>query len=233
LAASSFVSRLGKPNIHGLPDFLYLPGKVAYYFLLHLSGLRIWSDVRPEQGMPFVTWRLPPWLCIGADRVVGIVYPDWRYPVSTLVVCLTVFGLGPLLVLYLLRRLEKTRSLPFAIELALFYGVASYLAGPLLGDWVERLVGYGWTAFWIALPCLWYWYGPRLKAAPATLLAVGYGVSCWWPRICGYGNGRGVNPWPCFGVLLIYLGAVYLLLSMSEGKPWRCRESLARSGDRA
>jgi hypothetical protein len=224
LAASAYFCRLGKPNMHRLPDFLYLLGKMPYYLLLNFSGFRIWSDVRPEQGRPFVIWHLPSWLKIGTDSVIGIASPDWRYPVSTAIVWLTVFGLGPLIIFYLIRRMGKTGTLPFAIELALIYGVASFLMGPLLGDWVDRLVGYGWPAFWIAMPYLFHARGLPVKTFQATLLAAGYLIVCWWPRLFGYGNNRSTNPWPCFGVLFVYLIAGFVLgrlmtIPQTPGKP--------------
>lgn len=204
LASYFLICRVGLPNNHHLPDFLYQFLRVPFYLALNFFGIRVWSDFHPEQGTAFVTWHLPPWLKFGADNVVGLAYPNWRYPAETIIIWLTVFGLGPLILYYLLRRNGKTRSLPFAVELALWYGLACYLSGPLLGDWVDRLVGYGWPAFWIAMPCLWFACAPHVKPWPATLVAAGYLVACWWPRFFGYGNNRSVNPWPCFGVLVFY-----------------------------
>ena len=209
--ASSFFGRLGKPNLHHLPDFIYMIGKVPYYFLLNLFGVRVWSDLRPEQGTPFVTWRLPAGFHFTADQVIGLAYPDWHCPIHTLIVLLTVFGVGPLLVVCFWRRMGKVRDLPLAIELALVYGAISYVLGPLLGDWTERLFGYAWPVFWITLPCLMLKYGPRLPARQEVLLWACYSVSCWWPRFFDYGNNRTVNPWPSFGVLIFYLVGVLIL----------------------
>jgi hypothetical protein len=213
-AASSLFCRLGKPNLHRLPESLYLLGKVPYYLLLNFTGFRIWSNVRPAVGRPFVIWHLPAWLCFGADHALGIAYPDWGYPLATWIVLLTVFGVGPLIVFYLWRRTGQPRKLPFAVELALLYGVASYLAGPLLGAMVDRLVGYGWPAFWLAMPCLLFARGLEIKPWRAALLAAGYSMTCWWPRLFGYGNSSGANPWPCFAVLLFYLMAGSILRSL-------------------
>jgi hypothetical protein len=213
--ASSLFTRLGKPNIHHLPDFVYLLGKVGYYLLLNFTGFRIWSSVRPEEGQPFVVWHLPSWLKIGADTAVGIAYPNWHYPTSTAVYWLTVFGLGPLILFKLVRRFGKVSTLPFAIELALIYGAASFLIGPLLGDSVDRLVGYGWPAFWIAMPYLMYACGLPLKDSQLTLLTVGYSIACWWPRLLGYGA-RGGNPWPSMGVLVFYFLAIALLKNIKK-----------------
>jgi hypothetical protein len=202
---TSFFGQFGKPNLHHLPDLFYLAGKLPYYFFLNFFGLRIWSNVRADQGTPFVTWPVPSWLHSGADKSIGLAYPEWRYPVSTLLVWLTILGVGPLIVIYLWRRRGNMRGLPLAIKLALSYGAMSYLAGPLLGDWVDRLVGYGWPLFWIAMPYLFYRCGLTFRPWQAGLLAACYSLACWWPRLFGYGNNRSVNPWPCFGVLLFYL----------------------------
>jgi hypothetical protein len=216
LAIYSLVCRVGQPNKHHLPDFIYQALRVPYYLGLNFFGFRVWSDVRSEYGKPFVTWHLPHWLKLGDDNVLGLAYPDWRYPEDTAVVLLTVFGLGPLILYFLLRKNGKPWSLPFAVELALIYGVASYLAGPLLGDWVDRIVGFGWPAFWIAMPCLFYAGRLRIESRAAALLAACYSIACWWPRFFGYGNDRSRNPWPCFGVLVFYLVGAFILRQSSQ-----------------
>jgi hypothetical protein len=215
LAVSSWLARFGKPNMHHLPDFLWQIGKVPYYFLLNLFGFRIWSNVRPEQGHPWVTWPLPSWAKFGTDSVIGIAYPDWRYPISTLIVWLTCFGLGPLIIYGLVRKSKGPVLLPFPIALAFLYGLASYLMGPLLGDWVDRLVGCGWPAFWLAMPYL--LYSPSLRCKPSwiRLLALGYFITCWWPRFFGYGSNRSVNPWPCLAVLLFYFIGACMMRNIS------------------
>jgi hypothetical protein len=211
VAATSFLCRYGKPNTHNLPDFLYLLGKLPYYLLLNFSGFRIWSNVRPDTGTPFVVWHLPSWLCIGNDNVVGILHPQWCYPLATAIFWLTVFGVGPLVLFYLVRKIGKIRSLPFAVELALIYGGVSFLLGPLLGAWVDRLIGYGWPAFWIAMPFLMYSCGLKIKTWQGVVLAAGYLISCWWPRFFGYDFSITENPWPCFAVLAFYLATALVL----------------------
>jgi hypothetical protein len=203
--ATSWVAKMGRPNLHNLPDFIYLLGKLPYYFLLSLFGVRVWSNVRPDVGQPFVRFPLPTWIRIGDDRMIGLTHPDWHYPASTLIIWLTVFGVGPLIMIHLWRSMGKLRNLPFAIEVALLYGAVSFLLGPFLGDWADRLVGYGWPLFWIALPCIAIPRFRTLQVWEATMVAVCYSLTSWWPRFFHYGNDRSINPWPCSVVLLFYL----------------------------
>jgi hypothetical protein len=204
MLTTGFFAKMGQPNPHHLPDLLYLLGKVPYYFLLNFLGIRIWSDVRPDLGIPFVTWHLPGWLKIGTDQVVGLVRPDWHFPVFTLVICLTLFGIGPLLLFRAIRKSEKFAMLPFAIHLALVYGIFSFAIGPLLGDWVVRLVGYSWPAFWIALPVLFFKFEIKPKTSTAFFLVAAFWITSWWPNYCKYDINCSANPWPALAVLIIY-----------------------------
>jgi len=43
---------------------------------------------------------------------------------------------------------------PIWVVIGLLYGLASFLIGPMLGASVNRLIGYGWPAFWLAVPFL-------------------------------------------------------------------------------
>ena len=213
---TGFFVKMGQPNPHHLPDFLYLLGKIPYYFMFNLLGMRIWSNVRPDEGVPFLTWHRPDWLNIGADDVVGLCSPDWKFPIFSLLIWLTVYGIGPLLLFYAVRQIRKLEALPFSVHLALAYGLFSFAIGPLLGDWVVRLVGYSWPAFWIALPVLFFNGRLQLKTSSGVLLCIAYWVTAWGLNLCHYFS-RNANPWPAIPVLIIY--AVVLIWMRNETEP--------------
>ena len=218
---TSMFAGMGQPNRHHLPDSLYTLGKLPYYFLLNLFGIRIWSNVRPNEGTPLTTWHLPHWLRIGADNVVGITAPDWRYPALTLIVWLTVFGIGPVVLFYLLKEHGTFKSLPFAAKVALVYGLFSFVIGPFLGDWVNRLVFYGWPAFWIAMPTMFCLSGRRPEGRQACLLCAVYWLVSWWPSFTGYDDARNANPSLCAIVLLFYVIAFVVLKAKARRLAYR------------
>ena len=222
MIATFIFGKMGQPNPHHLPDFLYMLGKVPYYLLLNLFGVRIWSSVRADAGTPLVTWHLPNWTRIGTDNMVGITAPDWHFPVLTLIVWLTVFGVGPAILWFLLRDRGDVKSLPFAVKLALIYGLFSFFLGPFLGDWIGRLTGYGWPAFWIAMPALFCMPGRRFDRWQIHLLGAAYWLASWWPNFIGYDYVRYWNPKLCIVVPLFYL-LIFLVLKVSknveDGKP--------------
>jgi hypothetical protein len=225
------VARLGKPNIHHMPDALYLALKVPFNFLLNFLGLTIWSDLN-HMGNPFVKWQVPAFLHrLVADREIGLDW-DWRAPIKTLIVYLTVFGTAPVWLasfrkrwrFLLLSRPEAPTSatagnpaFPLAIQLACVYGVLCYLVGPALGNWIERLVGYGWPAFWIALPWLLYRHPPKLDRGAAALLAGNFLVVAWWPSLFGWAPDT--NYALCAVGLLLYLPTVLTLRRLASTWP--------------
>jgi hypothetical protein len=182
---SNAFAKLGAPNLHHMPDFLYLVLKVPFNFCLNFLGLTIWTDVN-NMGQPFVKWHVPAFLHrLVTDREIGLDW-DWRLPVKTLILYLTVFGTAPLLLARFRKPWRALLEAPLAIQLAFFYGVLCYLIGPTLGNWVERLIAYGWPAFWIALPWLIYKYLAPLKTWEAVLLAVNFLSLAWWPSLFGW-----------------------------------------------
>ncbi len=210
---SSLFGRMGQPNIHKLPDLFYLALKVPYNFLSNVCGLVIWSDVRPDVGVPFAKWDLPAWLHIGSDRQVGLCFRG-RYPLNTLLVFVTLFGSGLFFLVRTLRALRAKRGTwrgmkpPFAVELAFFYGTIAFLLGTSLGDWVERLIGYGWPVFWIALPYLILRARMRFCKREVVVLAVCHFLICWWPRLVGYER---TDLIPVIPVLIPCAATIFLL----------------------
>jgi hypothetical protein len=182
IIVSSVMARDGKPNIHHLPDFLYLALKVPYNFFANIFGVFFWTNVRPDVGKPLFIQPIPAFFRhFAQDSQIGLVL-DWRQPFNTLMVLLTIFGTGPLF-LFVFRRKWRGISLSLPVQLALVYGVLSYFLGVMLGNWVFRLVGYGWPAFWIALPFLLVRTGFRPPWWKALLLLACFWTVSWMPSL--------------------------------------------------
>jgi hypothetical protein len=170
-----------------MPDPIYLACKVPYNFLANIGGFCIWSDLRTDVGIPWKTWEVPAVLRkVTADKQIGFLV-DWKRPIDTFITLLTIFGIGPLL----FHRLWKNRAkpapeMPLAIQLALVYGLVSFFLGTSLGDWVERLVGYGWPAFWLALPYLIRKAEWKFCRTDLIWLFGGYLLVCWLPPVIGH-----------------------------------------------
>ncbi len=216
VVSTSLFAKLGQPNIHKIPDFLYLAAKVPYNFLGNVLGIVVWSDVRTDVGEPIIKWLLPTYLRIGADKEVGVLL-RWQMPLNTFVLLLTLFGIGPLLLIRFLRRWrELFVELPLAIQLAFLYGLVSWLLGPVLGNWVERLIGYGWPVFWIALPYLICRAGWKLSRSDVIMLLGCHVLLCWLPQLTGH------TRWAPNFFLLLLIIPYYLTLSrlaMAVPKP--------------
>ena len=207
-AATSLFARMGQPNIHHLPDALYMALKVPYNFLANVCGVVIWSDVRSDVGQPLVTWTLPAFLHLGKDKAVGLCL-NWSLPANTLIMLLTLFGTAPLFAVRFLRPGPAWREAPAAIQAAFLCGVVSYLLGTSLGWWTERLIGYGWPACWIALPWLIRRAGWNLRARDHWVLCSCFLLACWWPPLVSYT--RDTRFLPALGALAPWaLTAVWL-----------------------
>lgn len=179
---SSLMARVGKPNVHHLWEPLYLALKVPYNFMANVFGVFFWTDVRSDVGTPLVTWPVPELLRhLGKDSRIGLVLSA-RQPLNTCIALLTIFGTGPLFLFYF-RRKWKDLQMPLPIELTLVYGILSYFLGVALGNWVFRLVGYGWPAVWIALPFLLTQIGYRPPRWKCFVLLVCFWTVSWLPSL--------------------------------------------------
>ena len=151
-----------QPNIHGMPDAIYIFLKVPYNFLKNILGLELWSNTLGSNNMenfsqaPLWKLQLPAWLNIGSMREIGIYDFKPSYPIGTLISFLTVFGLLPaLLFADLAKSAVRKRILrhePLWIVVAVGYGATSFLLGTVTGASVDRLLGYGWPFFLIGGP---------------------------------------------------------------------------------
>lgn len=178
---TSTAARFGRPNVHHLPDALYLALKIPYNFALNILGVEISTNVIPGAA-PIYRWQLPSFLHVGLDREIGVSF-NWRRPATTLLVLLSAFGTGPLIA-WKFRRFPRPASL--AIKVSTAYGLICCLLGPSLGSLVDRLVGYGWPLFWITMPWLLRDHLARWSPQDRIILAACYLLASWWPSLNGF-----------------------------------------------
>ena len=217
---TNYLARLGKPNVHHLPDFLYLGLKVPYNFILNFLGVHISSNLMPG-APPLFTWQLPAFLHLGLDREIGVSW-DWRRPVATLVVLLALFGNGPLFVWKYFRFHKLSApTAPLAIQVMAVYGLMCYVLGPSLGNLIDRLVGYGWPLFWIGLPWLVREAGLSLRQRDWYGLGACYLFCAWWPSLIGFAPDKIPLPNPLPNALLLvpYLISFLLLRPKIQDRP--------------
>ncbi len=178
VVVSSIMARGGKPNIHHLAEPLYLALKVPYNLLGNVLGIFFWTDMREGMGTPLFVRPIPHlFRLLSSDTQIGIVF-DPHQVLTTCIVLSTIFGTGPLILWHFRDKWASlTPTLP--VQLAMVYGVLSYFLGVSLGNWVFRLVGYGWPAFWIALPYLLVRTGYRPPTWKAAALIGCFLTSSW------------------------------------------------------
>ncbi|MCE0498306.1 MAG: hypothetical protein LV481_10215 [Methylacidiphilales bacterium] len=189
LILNSALTTSGHSNSHHLWEPLYLVLKVLYNFMGNVFGLVFWTNLRPALGVPFVTWDVPSFLHkLGRDTQFGLALNGWQ-PVNTLMVLATLFGNGPLFLIMFWRKIRHF-ALPLPVQLALVYGLLSYFLGLALGNWVFRLVGYGWPAFWLALPYVLIKLDYRPDRRTALLLLASFWTLSWLWSLSWSGSHR-------------------------------------------
>jgi hypothetical protein len=156
LALISYVTRSSPANVHHMNNFVYLVLKIPFNFFQNVFGVKIWLNTFVKAEPPLFIVELPKWLPLGSVSAVGLC--PWLpiFPLTTLFLLLTSFGIGPLLLrrgLWKFRRLIPRQISPLLL-LLLAYGLVSFLITPVLGSSLARYIGYGWPAFWLAVPAL-------------------------------------------------------------------------------
>jgi hypothetical protein len=219
-AFGSWALSRGQPNLHRLPDFLYLALKVPHQFLKNVFGFRIWTNTLPY-GEPFAKFTLPDYLRAGDVRVLGLCYPEWGLPLLTLISLLTLFGTGPLIV-WSMRRLKLWKEPhPLAIQIAFVYGLIAYFLGTSVGDGVDRLIGYGWPLFWIGVPYILAVMKQHHRDLLVKQSLFSLWIVAWIPTFLGY------TRFTSFSTGMLALFAV----TVAYGLTWRCFRNHEVIGD--
>jgi hypothetical protein len=159
-----FISHYGQPNIHKLPEILYLTLKIPINFFSNFTGIIIWTNTlplseissHPWHNNPLIKVPLPNWLRFGEVTNIGIHGFDIFRPLNTFLSLLTSFGIGPVLLVSVIKRNYRSivNESPEWLLIVTSYGIFSYLIGTSIGSDVTRLIAYGWPVFWIVTPIL-------------------------------------------------------------------------------
>jgi len=182
LAVTSYVTRSSPANVHQMDNLVYLALKIPFNFFQNVFGVKIWLNTFVKVEPPLFTVELPKWLHLGSVSAAGLC--PWLpiFPLTTLFLFLTSFGVAPLL---LWDSLSKFRRRIFAetppwLLLLVTYGLISFLITPLLGSSLSRYIGYGWPAFWLAVPAFAakYYRLPRNAILRLVLLQL---LASWIP----------------------------------------------------
>ncbi len=177
MAAVAWISRDALPNTNELGGFVYLVCKTVANGIRNLTGVIPWNDgyavKLPWQYPDPPLWKcvLPGFLQMGNVHEVGVYAVNFKMALRTFAMWFLYFP-GALLFIALRRRASagaaacgKTslrgrissafgalRGLPFHVQYAFVVGVLFWVLTPFSGASVERLAGYSWPLFWIALP---------------------------------------------------------------------------------
>jgi len=181
---TSLAGRHGLPQTYQMNFMLYLLLKIPKNFLYNVCGLLIWTNVYPDVGNPYLLFTLPSWLPLGKLNTIGITPMQPLVPLNTLMILLTTFGVAPsLLGLQLARHWKQILSEnQLWLQTAIIYGLSSFVIGIMVSYDIQRLIGYAWPAFWLAVPALLLRYYTFNLSSLAQLL--GYHVFvCWLPWI--------------------------------------------------
>lgn len=184
IVITSLAARHGLPQEYNMNFLIYLALKVPKNFLYNVCGILIWTNVYPDVGHPYLLIALPAWLPLGKLHTIGITPMQPLVSLNTLMLLLTTFGVAPsLLGLELGKHWKQIFSEnQFWLQVAIIYGVSSFLIGIAVSYDVMRLIGFTWPAFWLAVPVLLLRYSTFSLGSLGQLL--GYHVfACWLPWI--------------------------------------------------
>jgi hypothetical protein len=180
MVITSMAARHGLPQEYNMNFLLYLALKVPKNFLYNVLGILIWTNVYPDVGHPYLLIALPTWLPLGKLHTIGLTPMQPLVPLNTLMLLLTTFGVAPsLLGLELGKHWKQILAEnPFWLQVAIIYGVSSFLIGVAVSYDVTRLIGYAFPVFWLAVPALLLRYATFSPGSLAQLL--GCHVAAGW-----------------------------------------------------
>ena len=170
----------GAPSRHNVGGPLYLLGKIPYNGVKNLTGFEFATNDLSECGT-VTQFHLP--FSIGNIDSVGLCPFNVFFPAWTLSLWLALFGLGPALLLACLRHPRNGGERPIWLQVALWSGLLTYLAAPLLGSSVDRLVAYGWPAFLVVMPLL--LFDRSARRDPSLIVGASFALA-WVPTVLGW-----------------------------------------------
>lgn len=142
----------GLSNREQVSPLLYMAGKVPWNFAKNILGFPLWSNL--NEG----NCSVPQWttnLHIGGIHTVGACANQIAFPIWTLRMALSCFGLLPLLLVFLcIRRFRAVWTDDIFLRFCLVYGALSFFLAPMLGASVPRLFAYSWPLFVVAVPII-------------------------------------------------------------------------------
>lgn len=171
---SALVSHLAsraQPNMEELPQSIYMMAKVPWNFSNNVLGLVPWSNVNSEFcSVP--RWTMQVHLGrVHAIGICGFSLVGWSKVTR---VISSNFGLLPLLLCFVWWRSRKLPVQNVLLRFCLLYGIASLVLAPELGTWFNRLIGYSWPIFFVALPLLFDRVPANTSSARRSLAAIGF-----------------------------------------------------------
>lgn len=210
---TGIMKSIGQPNIHNLSSPVYMVAKLSYNFGTNVLGLKPWINTGTACEPKF-KFALPPVKSLGNVHEVGLCGFDFSLPLKALITLLTLFGIAPLAVFYVLskRMREIFKKFSFGFLLILVYGLAHYVVGVFAGTGVWRIVGYGWPTFLIAGPLLLsaFFEIDRKFVVKLSLIQL---LTAWLPLVVYRLNGDGTSSLILIllSVLAIYAGSFRML----------------------
>ena len=195
-AVSSLLASHSQPNIHGLGTFAYLASKVLYNVLRNWLGVMLWMNTFGWKCSLAYSVVLPGWVHLGDIQKLGVCSWDPGVPLRTILIVLTEFGLAGTVALRALAPGWRSclNGMPRGVRLSYWYGLVAFVVGTVTGASVSRLVGYGWPAFWVAVPVL-LMPGSLLRPRSLPIFMLAHSALCWMPSVvaCLFGVGPLIN----------------------------------------
>ncbi|TSA45718.1 hypothetical protein D4R51_01400 [bacterium] len=199
------MKNIGQPNIHNMNSSVYMAAKLSYNFATNVLGMKPWINTS-NACEPIFRVALPHIKSLGTVQQIGLCGFDSSMPLKALITLLTIFGVAPLLLLFVLFKRFKNvaKGFSFGLILAAVYGIAHYLFGIVAGTGIQRIVGYGWPAFLLFVPFLIRAFF-EIDKKFIIKLSLAQLVAAWLPLVVYKINGDGMN-----SLILILIAVVAL-----------------------
>ena len=197
--ATGYAGSLGLPNTHQMNEFAFVTLKIPFDAIRDFFGIILMPNtLRSHPGndcVAIATVNLPKLIQAGDLRSFDVCRAPITVPLWTYSNLLAGFGVMPMVAGFILwrRGREIVSTAPSWLLVTLIYGGVTFVTAPMVGTWMDRMVGYGWPLFWIAVPALAATlYRPGRSA---TTLILSYScVLAWIPWILQRFTYYGVAP---------------------------------------